>query len=47
MPIMTRQINTSASVSTVEASAINVGGNVGFSSSAIGNTAQIIHYSTH
>ncbi|MEO8301935.1 MAG: hypothetical protein ABI608_09080 [Rhizomicrobium sp.] len=47
MPIVTRQINTSASVSSIEASAHNVGGSVGFSSSAIGNTSQIIHYNTH
>jgi hypothetical protein len=47
MPIATRQINTSASVSGIEASAQNIGGSVGFSSSAIGNTSQIIHYNTH
>jgi hypothetical protein len=47
MPIMTRQLNNSASVSTVNGNAFNVGGSVGFSSSAIGNTSQIIHYNTH
>jgi hypothetical protein len=46
MPIMTRQINTSASVSNTTVGAVNVGGSVGISSSAIGNTAQIIHYGT-
>lgn len=47
MPIMTRQINTSGSVSKVTAGASNIGGSVGISSSAIGNTSQIIHYNTH
>ena len=47
MPIMTRQINTSGSVSNVTGGVVNAGGSVGFSSSAIGNTAQIIHYSTN
>ncbi|HKU54473.1 MAG TPA: hypothetical protein VJP60_03870 [Rhizomicrobium sp.] len=46
-PITTRQLNNSANVSSVNASAINVGGSVGFSSSAIGNTSQIIHYNAH
>ncbi|MBN9590063.1 MAG: hypothetical protein BGN85_08195 [Alphaproteobacteria bacterium 64-11] len=43
-PIVTKQINNSASVSNVNANMYNVGGSVGLSSSAIGNTAQIIHY---
>jgi len=47
MPIMTRQINTSGSVSNVTAGVLNTGGSIGISSSAIGNTAQIIHYNTH
>jgi len=47
MPIMTRQINTSGSVSNVNVGASNIGGSVGLSSSAIGNTSQIIHYNTH
>ena len=46
-PITTRQLNNSANVSNVTASTFNVGGSVGFSSSAIGNTSQIIHYNTH
>ena len=46
-PITTRQLNNSANVSNVNGGASNVGGSVGFSSSAIGNTSQIIHYNTH
>jgi hypothetical protein len=46
MPILNRQINTSASVSNVTGNAYNVGGSMGFSSSAIGNSAQVIHYGT-
>ncbi len=46
MPIMTHQINTSASVANTTVGAVNVGGSVGITSSAIGNTAQIIHYGT-
>jgi hypothetical protein len=46
-PVTTRQINNSATISNVNGSAMNVGGSVGFSSSAIGNTSQIIHYNTH
>jgi hypothetical protein len=46
MPIMTRQINTSASVSNTTVGAANVGDSIGITSSAIGNTAQIIHYGT-
>jgi hypothetical protein len=34
-------------MSTITGNAFNVGGSVGFSSSAIGNTSQIIHYNTH
>jgi hypothetical protein len=47
MPIMTHQANTSAIVSGIEIGAQNIGGSVGLSSSAIGNTAQIIHYNAH
>ena len=47
MPILNRQINTSASVSNINGNVFNVGGSVGFSSSAIGNSAQVIHYNTH
>ena len=47
MPIFSRQLNNSASVSNVNANAFNVAGSVGLSSSAIGNTSQIIHYNTN
>jgi hypothetical protein len=47
MPILNRQINTSAGFSNITGNAYNVGGSVGFSSSAIGNSAQVIHYATH
>jgi hypothetical protein len=47
MPIYTRQLNNSASVSNVTANTFNVAGSVGMSSSAIGNTSQIIHYNTN
>ena len=42
-----RQINNSMSASTVHANVSNVGGSTSLTSSAIGNTGQIIHYSTH
>ena len=47
MPIVTKQFNNSMSASTVHANVSNVGGSTSLTSSAIGNTAQIIHYSTH
>jgi hypothetical protein len=47
MPITTNQINTSVGASTVNAHLTNVGGAVGLSSSAVGNSAQIIHYATN
>jgi hypothetical protein len=47
MPIQTKQINTSGVTSNINANLTNVGGNATMSSSAIGNTAQIIHYSTN
>ena len=47
MPIYTRQMNNSATVSNVTANTFNVAGSVGMSSSAIGNTSQIIHYNTN
>ena len=47
MPITTRQVNTSVGASTVNANVSNVGGTVGLTSSAVGNQAQIIHYSTN
>lgn len=47
MPIMSRQLNNSASVSNMNVAAGNIGGTVAMSSSAIGNTSQIIHYNTN
>jgi len=47
MPISSRQINNSASVSNMNVAAGNIGGTVAMSSSAIGNTSQIIHYNTN
>jgi hypothetical protein len=47
MPINTTQTNSMPTISTITGNVFNVGGNVGFSSSAIGNTSQIIHYNTH
>ena len=46
-PIVSRQINNSASVSNVNANVFNAAGSVGLSSSAVGNTSQVIHYSTN
>ncbi|HKQ44505.1 MAG TPA: hypothetical protein VJS47_03850 [Rhizomicrobium sp.] len=46
MPINTKQTNAMATVSTVNANVVNVGGDVGASSGAFGNTARIIHYGT-
>ncbi|HWM61564.1 MAG TPA: hypothetical protein VNN98_05395, partial [Rhizomicrobium sp.] len=47
MPIMSRQLNNSGVVSNVNANMYNVGGSIGLSSSAIGNTSQVIHYNTN
>jgi len=47
MPIWNKQINNGAVNSTVNASVYNVGGSTSLSSSAIGNTGQIIHYNTN
>ena len=47
MPINTTQTNSMATISAITGNVVNVGGNVGFSSSAIGNTSRIIHYNTH
>jgi hypothetical protein len=40
-------LNNSGVISNVNASVFNAGGSVGLSSSAIGNTSQIIHYNTN
>ena len=45
-PVFNRQLNSSGVISNMNVAAYNVGGTVGMSSSAIGNTAQIIHYNT-
>lgn len=45
-PVFNRQLNASGVISNMNVAAYNVGGTVGLSSSAIGNTAQIIHYNT-
>ena len=47
MPIWNKQINNSTVASTVNANVYNIGGSTSMSSSAVGNTAQIIHYSTN
>jgi hypothetical protein len=47
MPILSRQLNNSGTVSNINAGVTNAGGSVGFSSSAIGNSSQVIHYSTN
>jgi hypothetical protein len=46
-PVVSHQFNNSGIVSNIQAHAFNVGGSVGLSSSAIGNTSQIIHYNTN
>ncbi len=46
-PVISRQMNNSGVVSNVNANIFNVAGTVGMSSSAIGNTSQVLHYSTH
>ncbi|MFO1248120.1 MAG: hypothetical protein U1E93_07870 [Alphaproteobacteria bacterium] len=48
MPIFSpRQLNNSGVVSNINSNIFNAGGSVGLSSSAIGNTSQIIHYNTN
>ena len=44
MPVFNSQINNSTVASTVNAKVFNLGGSTSLSSSAIGNTGQIIHY---
>jgi hypothetical protein len=46
-PVINSQFNNSATISNMSVNAFNVGGSVGMSSSAVGNTATIIHYSTN
>ena len=46
-PVISRQLNNSGVVSNVNANVFNAAGTVGLSSSAVGNTAQVLHYSTN
>jgi hypothetical protein len=45
-PVFNKQINHSSAISNMAVNAFNVGGTVGMQSSAIGNTARVIHYNT-
>jgi len=47
MPIKNMQFNSSIGASTVNANVTNIGGSMSAASSAIGNQAQILHYSTN
>lgn len=47
MPIISQQINSAMGASTVNANAFNIGGSMSMTSGAIGNKAQILHYSTN
>jgi hypothetical protein len=47
MPIKNMQFNSSIGASTVNANVTNIGGSMSATSSAIGNQAQILHYSTN
>lgn len=46
MPINNKQINNAAVNSTVNATVAHIGGTASVTSTAIGNNAQIVHYST-
>ena len=46
-PVFNNQINNSISASTINMSAFNIGGSMSLTSGAIGNKAQILHYSTN
>lgn len=46
MPIANKQINNAAAVSSTTANVAHVAGTVSVSSAAIGNNAQVVHYST-
>lgn len=46
-PINNSQINGSIGASTINMSAFNIGGSMSLTSGAIGNKAQILHYSTN
>ncbi|MES2473929.1 MAG: hypothetical protein V4601_13940 [Pseudomonadota bacterium] len=45
-PVFNKQINNSSAISNMAVNAFNVGGTVGMQSSAVGNTARVIHYNT-
>jgi hypothetical protein len=45
-PVFNKQLNNSSAISNMAVNAFNVGGTVGMQSSAIGNTARVIHYNT-
>jgi len=47
MPVWNKQLNNSSVASTVNANVYNIGGSTSLSSSAIGNTGQVIHYNTN
>ena len=47
MPINSKMINNSITVSNVSANLNNIGGTATITSSAIGNTSQIVHYNTN
>ena len=44
--VFNKQINGSSAISNMAVNAFNVGGTIGMQSSAIGNTARVIHYNT-
>jgi hypothetical protein len=47
MPIQNMQMNSSIGASTINANTSNIGGSMSLTSGAIGNKAQILHYSTN
>jgi hypothetical protein len=47
MPIQNMQFNSSVGASTINANTSNIGGSMSLTSGAIGNKAQILHYSTN
>jgi hypothetical protein len=44
--VFNKQINGSSAISNMAVNTFNVGGTIGMQSSAIGNTARVIHYNT-
>jgi len=46
-PVFNSQINGSISASTINMIAFNIGGSMSMTSAAVGNKAQILHYSTN